>query len=146
MNMLPFLYADVPGIPSVPKIEDITKESCVLSWRAPESDGGTPIIGYYVERTTAGTSRWLRMTKEPVSDLKYNAADLIEDTQYEFRIVAVNKAGESEPSPKSVSVLAKDPWGECPLNILIYRVITRLYLFCDYKGQSSANWCIIVYR
>jgi len=107
-----FLHSDVPGIPSAPKIEEVTKESCVLSWRAPESDGGTPIIGYFVERATAGSSRWLRMTKETVSDLKYNATDLVEDTQYEFRVIAVNKVGESKPSPKSSSILAKNPWGK----------------------------------
>lgn len=83
-----------------------------MSWTAPESDGGTPIIGYYVERATAGSSRWLRMNKEPVSDLTYKATDLVEDTEYEFRIIAFNKAGESEPGPKSSPVLAKDPWSK----------------------------------
>lgn len=103
---------DVPGKPSAPKIEEVTKESCTLSWTAPESDGGTPITGYYVERATAGSSRWLRMTKQPVTDLTYRATDLVEDTQYEFRIVAVNKVGEGEPGPKSSPVLAKDPWSK----------------------------------
>lgn len=37
--------------------------------------------------------------------------DLVEDTEYEFRIIAVNKVGEGPPGPKSKPVLAKDPWG-----------------------------------
>ena len=87
------------------------KSSCQLSWRAPESDGGTPIIGYYIERATARSSRWLRLNKDSIAELSYQAIELIDDTEYKFRIVAVNKVGESQPGPESESVLAKDPWG-----------------------------------
>ena len=105
------MLSDPPQPPSAPVITEPRKDSCQLTWTAPENDGGSPITGYYVERSTAKSSRWLRITKELVSDLTYSAKELMEDTEYEFRVVAVNKIGESEPSPKSQTVLAKDPWG-----------------------------------
>ncbi len=50
------------------------------------------------------------MNKEPVPDMTHKVTDLIEDTEYVFRIVAVNKVGEGPPGPQSANVLAKDPW------------------------------------
>jgi titin len=47
-----------------------------------------------------------------VEGLTYQAEELIEGTEYCFRVVAVNKVGESEPGPASQPVLAKDPWGK----------------------------------
>ena len=105
------LIQDPPGPPSAPEASEVTKESCVLSWQPPTEDGGTPITGYLVERCTVPNARWLRITKEPVVDSTFKVTQLIEDTQYEFRVIALNKVGESPPGPKSEPVLAKDPWG-----------------------------------
>lgn len=43
--------------------------------------------------------------KEPIT--KGRAEDLEEGVEYEFRIRAVNKAGQSEPSPPSQSIIPK---------------------------------------
>jgi len=83
----------------------------VLSWQPPTEDGGTPITGYLVERCTVPSARWMRVTREPVTEATFKVTQLMEDTQYEFRVIALNKVGESPPGPKSKPVLAKDPWG-----------------------------------
>lgn len=41
----------------------------------------------------------------------YNIANLIEDKSYEFRVIAVNDAGEGKPSAVSSKVVVKDPKG-----------------------------------
>lgn len=56
--------------------------------------------------------RWIRITKEPTSNLDMLLNDLVEDSSYQFRVVAVNKAGESEPSKPSSPVKVQDPWRE----------------------------------
>ena len=102
---------DPPGPPSAPEATEVTKESCTLTWKEPEENGGTPVTGYFIERCTAGSTRWLRITKEPVEDTTYETKDLVEGTEYKFRVVAINKVGEGPPGPESKPVLAKDPWG-----------------------------------
>ena len=119
-SVVPKSQFDVPGTPSAPEVSEVTKETCQLNWTAPEEDGGTPVTGYFIERSTAGSSRWLRVNKELAPDTHYAVEGLIEDTQYAFRIVAVNKVGEGEPGPASQPITAKDPWGKCQLTINFY--------------------------
>ncbi len=69
------------------------------------------MTGYFIERSTPASARWLRITKEPVEGTTYESKDLVEGTEYEFRVVAINKVGEGPPGPKSKPILAKDPWG-----------------------------------
>lgn len=47
-----------------------------------------------------------------VPDTKCAVGGLVEDMEYEFRVIAVNRAGEGAPSAASNSVLAKDPTSE----------------------------------
>jgi titin len=111
-NTMDFSTAtEPPGPPSAPEPSDITKESCTLTWKEPEENGGTPVTGYFIERCTAESSRWLRITKESVEALTYDCKDLVEGTNYKFRVVAVNKMGEGPAGPESTPFTAKDPWG-----------------------------------
>ena len=52
----------------------------------------------------------------PVSDTCLTVGDLMEGTEYNFRVIAVNKIGESQPSEKSKTVLSKDPFGKKLVN------------------------------
>ena len=64
-----------------------------------------------MERATGGSARWIRITKDAVVERTYTVTELIEDNEYEFRVIALNKVGEGPPGPKSAPVKAKDPWG-----------------------------------
>ena len=48
---------DVPGQPGRPVVEEMTADSAALSWKAPESDGGSPITNYVVEYRRVGDTR-----------------------------------------------------------------------------------------
>ena len=46
------LLVDPPGPPRNLQIENLTKTSCTLVWEKPSFDGGSKIIGYFVEKST----------------------------------------------------------------------------------------------
>jgi hypothetical protein len=87
----------------------VTKNSVDLSWNRPVSDGGAPIEGYIVEYRKVGDADWGRANGgKNVRDTRFCVDGLPEKTEFEFRIIAVNKAGESEPSKPSEVVYTQD--------------------------------------
>ncbi|XP_026681918.1 twitchin-like [Diaphorina citri] len=101
---------DIPSPPEGPlKPSNITKSSCNLEWRAPRDDGGTDILHYVVEKMDMETGRWVPMGD--VSGTYTRAENLIEGHDYNFRVKAVNKIGESLPLVCQSPITAKDPFG-----------------------------------
>ena len=92
---------DKPGRPGRPDVEEITGTTATIAWQPPESDGGSPVTNYIIEKRVAGEKKWQRVNKEDVTDLTYEIPDLEEETEYEFRVTAENKAGQGEPSEPS---------------------------------------------
>ena len=91
---------DAPSRPGAPVVDEINPDTATLSWQPPESDGGAPITNYIVEMRQGGDIKWRPVNKN-VTDTKFQVPDLREETQYEFRVSAQNKAGISEPSQAS---------------------------------------------
>ncbi|NIG60022.1 immunoglobulin superfamily member [Pontoporia blainvillei] len=98
-----------PGLASQPQVTDVTKEAVTITWNAPTQDGGAPVLGYIVERRKKGSNLWVPVNQDPIQGTKYTVDGLLEDTEYEFRVIAVNKAGPGQPSTPSSSAVAKDP-------------------------------------
>ena len=74
----------------------------LLSWLVPADDGGAAISQYRVETLRAGNWSLVSSTAQ----LSMTLAALAKGTQASFRVVAVNRAGNSEPS--NVIELARD--------------------------------------
>jgi predicted phage tail protein len=98
---------DEPGKPGRPEPTDWDKDHVDLKWTPPESDGGAPITGYIIEKRKKGTHKWQKAKTLLTPDTNATVPDLEEGEEYEFRVMAVNKAGPSEPSDASRSVIAK---------------------------------------
>uniref|UniRef100_A0A8C4YLT8 Titin n=1 Tax=Gopherus evgoodei TaxID=1825980 RepID=A0A8C4YLT8_9SAUR len=90
-----------PDPPKTPEVTAITKDSMIVCWGRPDSDGGSPITNYIVERRDRAGLRWVKCNKRVVTDLRYKVSGLTEGHEYEYRIMAENAAGISEPSPSS---------------------------------------------
>ncbi|OBS73253.1 hypothetical protein A6R68_12170, partial [Neotoma lepida] len=100
----PVLAVDPYGPPDPPKnpeVTTITKDSMVVCWGHPDSDGGSEIINYIVERRDKAGQRWVKCNKKTLTDLRYKVSGLTEGHEYEFRIMAENAAGISAPSATS---------------------------------------------
>lgn len=102
-------FADVPGPSEPPVITNITANSMTVSWKAPADDGKATILGYMVEKREASELNWAKVNRKPVIDRSIKAVQLSEGSEYEFRVIAMNKAGFGKPSDASNAALAVDP-------------------------------------
>ncbi|CAF3878648.1 unnamed protein product, partial [Adineta steineri] len=114
---------DPPSTPEAPLIDEIFATTCRVQWTPPTSDGGSPLTGYIVERRLQGATRWSKVTKQPISPdiTQVISEDLIEGSEYEFRVIACNKVAQSEPSAPSRTIIAKNPFDKpgAPLELVI---------------------------
>lgn len=134
------LSIDVPEAPAAPTTSEVAATSCDVSWTAPSGDGGSPVIGYFIERQSNVSPRWIRVNKAPCEGVSLPVTDLVEGTEYIFRIIAVNKKGESKPSLPSDNVLAKDPFGMLMLMVEIYYIHVIVFFLCPHPACSISKY------
>lgn len=106
------LLTATPGKPIEVSVDGISKTSCQVKWSPPQSDGGSPIIGYHVEVQQQGSygGKWVRLTKAPCKDTNYQVIDLTDKASYLFRVAAVNEAGIGDSSEILGPITPKDPF------------------------------------
>ena len=97
---------DEPTAPGTPEITDWNVDKIDLAWKTPESDGGAPIEKYVVEKREK-KGNWIKAAEVSSGSNKATVGNLSEGKEYEFRVIAVNKAGPGEPSETSRSQIAK---------------------------------------
>ena len=102
-----------------PELTDWDKEHVEMKWTPPTEDGGAPIEEYVVEMREKFSPQWKQVAVVPASAAPQASVDgLQEGEEYEFRVVAKNKAGKGQPSDPSDAVVAKDRNGKCLGNFL----------------------------
>ncbi|XP_012505697.1 PREDICTED: myosin-binding protein C, slow-type [Propithecus coquereli] len=92
---------DIPDPPVAPKVTEVGDDWCIMNWEPPVYDGGSPILGYFIERKKKQSSRWMRLNFELCKDTTFEPKKMIEGVAYEVRIFAVNAVGVSKPSMPS---------------------------------------------
>ncbi len=107
------MFLAKPDAPSAPRPKKVGKKFVELAWDAPLNDGNSKVTGYIVEKRQSPTDSWSRVNNFPVPDTEWVIPDLVENASYEFRIIAVNKAGESEPSLSSGSIKVSEYPSKC---------------------------------
>lgn len=138
-----------PSKPGVPEVMDWDKDRVDLQWTEPRSDGGAPITHYVIEKKKR-FGPWEKAVEVPAKHgPKASVPDLEEGEEYQFRVVAVNKAGNSEPSEASQPVVCKARF-EKPgidtknLEDLVIRVNTRLNYTVPIRGapRPKVSWTV----
>uniref|UniRef100_A0A8C4S578 Titin n=1 Tax=Erpetoichthys calabaricus TaxID=27687 RepID=A0A8C4S578_ERPCA len=110
-----------------PTVKDVAKTSAFLNWTKPEHDGGAKIESYVIELLKSGTEDWVRVA-DGVPTTEHFLKGLMEKQEYSFRVRAINKAGESDPSEPSDPVLCKE------------RLSKSLYLCQPQADYMSLRW------
>uniref|UniRef100_A0A8C7EGV9 Titin n=1 Tax=Nothoprocta perdicaria TaxID=30464 RepID=A0A8C7EGV9_NOTPE len=93
-----------------------------VAWDRPDSDGGSPITGYLIERKERNSLLWVKANDTAVRSTEYPCVGLIEGLEYAFRIYALNRAGASKPSKPTELVTARTPVGK-PNRLIVTVVI-----------------------
>ncbi|XP_045077122.1 M-protein, striated muscle isoform X2 [Coregonus clupeaformis] len=104
--------AEVEGAPGAPldvKCQDANKDYVIVTWKQPAVDGGSSILGYFVDRCEVGTTHWSQCNDTPIKFARFPVTGLVEGRSYTFRVRAVNKSGMSRPSRASEVEAAMDP-------------------------------------
>ena len=91
----------VPLPPSAPDVVDWSENHMDLEWKEPIDDGGSPITGYIIEMKVRHSSEWTMAQQIDGNRRKGTVHGLREGDEYQFRIIALNKAGPSEPGQPS---------------------------------------------
>ncbi len=107
---------DVSSAPSSVECADRDKTFITVKWSAPTSDGGTSVLGYVVERKEPKGARWVKLMKRPVPETQFRDDTVKEGKSYEYRVLAFNKAGLSDPSKPSASFFARPCKGNLKIN------------------------------
>ncbi|XP_012576082.1 PREDICTED: myosin-binding protein C, slow-type [Condylura cristata] len=92
---------DIPDPPVAPNVSDVGDDWCIMSWEPPTYDGGSPILGYFIERKKKQSSRWMRLNFDLCKETTFEPKKMIEGVAYEVRVFAVNAIGISKPSMPS---------------------------------------------
>jgi hypothetical protein len=101
---------DRPGMPEGPlDILNMDAESCTLQWKPPKDNGGNEVANYIVEKREVGSEKWTKVSNTCVAE-RCPVKGLDEGKRYEFRIMAENIYGCSDPLVTQEPVKAKWPF------------------------------------
>ena len=79
-----------------------------LRWTAPTNNGGSPIIGYKIERSNnAGSTSYTIITNTGSTSTTYSDAGLALGTTYTYRVSAINAIGTSSPSDTAATTVSQ---------------------------------------
>lgn len=105
--------------PAPPKgpldVSNVKATGARLSWEKPEDDGGCPIKEYEIEKMDTATGKWIRCGRVPATDkqhAEFDVTGLNPGSEYQFRVIAVNDEGDSEPLTTTHGTVAKNPYDE----------------------------------
>lgn len=62
---------DPPGAPGTPKGVETTEDSITITWTKPRHDGGSPILGYIIEKRLLSEDKWTKATPSLVHETTY---------------------------------------------------------------------------
>ncbi|XP_055910005.1 proteoglycan 4 [Eupeodes corollae] len=90
-----------PGRPILIPLSDQQPDVVTLKWERPKIDGGSPITSYIIEHRRMGSPHWVRSTPTPVTGCEVSISGLEPGWRYQFRAIAENVVGKSDPSELS---------------------------------------------
>lgn len=105
-------FVDKPSVPRNLRVVDQAKSHITVAWDEPETDGGSVIRSYVVEKQDAGRMTWSNAGEVDGDKFKCKVSKLFESNSYYFRVAATNALGTGPFAEMENSVKAKLPFGK----------------------------------
>lgn len=118
-------FSDVPGPIKNLRVVDTADNEVSLAWDEPESDGGSKIVSYVVERRDVKRKTWTVAT-DRADTPEYCVSGLQKESMYLFRVCARNRVGSGPSVATEDAVQPKNKFGKKHLEILTHLNCTHL--------------------
>ena len=105
---------------------ECSKDYVDLSWQCPDTDGGSPVVQYIIEKrdvtrvAAAGAAMWMVCGTVAASELSVRVGKLLQGNSYLFRLSAENRVGTGPPTELPQPVVARLPFGMHRTTIIYY--------------------------
>lgn len=131
--MLNFLYEFLCKAPPSPPqnlhVTHVTSKSVTIEWETPDSNGGTEITSYIIEKHLTKSSKWSCVATLDSYCLSYCIDNLKETTELNFRVSAENAIGVSAPAYTDSVTLKTHASTFNVVNEYLFIVLE--YFFCE---------------
>ena len=127
------------AVPSPPGALNATGmgDAVLLDWLAPESDGGSPLLGFHLSRLVPRVG-WMSWGELPANATSFED-DAIVLTSYRYRVAAYNALGEGPPTEIEARTDLEGPLLGPPGNLTSERNGTVLKLGWDPPGPMGCG-------
>lgn len=100
---------DRPGKPENLRADEFAGDSLTLYWQPPKDNGGAEITNYIVEKREAKSPTWSKVSSY-VTVPFVRVRNLTLGRDYEFRVIAENLYGQSDPAVTAEPIRARYPF------------------------------------
>ena len=108
------VYKTVPKPPTGLAAMAVSSSQINMSWNAPTNNGGSAITGYKIKRSTDGVTWSVLVKNTGTTDTKYSDTGLQPNTQYSYRVFAINDVGQSLRSNTASNTTSASPGSTAP--------------------------------
>jgi len=115
---------DIPGPPVALNAVSISATEINLDWNAPLDDGGSPITGYKIDRMEDSLTWQTIVSDTDDTDTNHVDSNLSSNTQYSYKVYALNDNGEGSASATVSATTPPLPVNPDPPRNLIVTEVT----------------------
>src|SRR5438445_4013691 len=128
------VYKTVPQHPTGLAATAVSSSQMNLTWNAPTNNGGSPVTSYEIKRSVAGSTWSVLVRNTHSTSTTYSDTGLQPNTQYSYRVFAINDVGTSLRSNTALNTTSDSTGSTAP------QPPSSLKAFASSSSQIDLSW------